>query len=93
MRWGAPVDGKGPIESEEFYNVERIAPGVMQRRNVDTPLQTGIVAIDAMIPIGRGQRELIIGDRQVGKTTIAVDTHHQPKRAGRILHLRCHRQA
>jgi F-type H+-transporting ATPase subunit alpha len=71
---GAPVDGKGAIEATEFYNIERIAPGVMARRNVDRPVQTGIVAIDAMIPIGRGQRELIIGDRQVGKTAVAIDT-------------------
>lgn len=71
---GNPVDGKGPIDYEEFYNIERIAPGVMERRNVDRPVQTGIMAIDAMIPIGRGQRELIIGDRQVGKTTVAIDT-------------------
>ena len=71
---GNPVDGKGPIESNEFYNVERIAPGVMERKGVDRPVQTGIMAIDAMIPIGRGQRELIIGDRQVGKTAVAIDT-------------------
>jgi F-type H+/Na+-transporting ATPase subunit alpha len=71
---GHPVDGKGPIESNEFYNVERIAPGVMERKGVDRPVQTGIMAIDAMIPIGRGQRELIIGDRQVGKTAVAIDT-------------------
>ena len=71
---GNPVDGKGPIAFEEYYPVERIAPGVMERRNVDTPLQTGIVAIDSMIPIGRGQRELVIGDRQIGKTAIAIDT-------------------
>jgi F-type H+/Na+-transporting ATPase subunit alpha len=71
---GNPVDGKGPIEADEFYNVERIAPGVRERRNVDQPVQTGILAIDSMIPIGRGQRELIIGDRQTGKTAIAVDT-------------------
>jgi len=70
---GNPVDGKGAISSSEFYNIERIAPGVMERKNVDRPVQTGIVAIDAMIPIGRGQRELIIGDRQTGKTTIAID--------------------
>lgn len=71
---GNPIDGKGPINSTEFYNVERIAPGVMERRNVDRPVQTGILAIDAMIPIGRGQRELIIGDRQIGKTAVAIDT-------------------
>lgn len=71
---GIPVDGKGPISSSEYYNIERIAPGVMARKNVSRPVQTGIVAIDSMIPIGRGQRELIIGDRQIGKTAIAVDT-------------------
>lgn len=71
---GAPLDGKGPIEATEYYNIERIAPGVMERRNVFRPVQTGIMAIDAMIPIGRGQRELIIGDRQVGKTAVAIDT-------------------
>ncbi len=71
---GQPVDGKGPIESKEFRNIERYAPGVVDRRSVKEPLQTGIKSIDAMIPIGRGQRELIIGDRQTGKTAIAVDT-------------------
>jgi F-type H+/Na+-transporting ATPase subunit alpha len=71
---GQPLDGKGPIVSDEFYNVERIAPGVMERRNVDRPVQTGMVAIDSMIPVGRGQRELIIGDRQIGKTALAIDT-------------------
>jgi F-type H+-transporting ATPase subunit alpha len=71
---GQPVDGKGPIEAETFYPVERIAPGIIKRQSVDQPLQTGILAIDAMIPIGRGQRELIIGDRATGKTTLAIDT-------------------
>ncbi len=71
---GRPVDGEGPIGSEDQRPVERIAPGVVKRQNVDTPVQTGIKAIDAMIPIGRGQRELIIGDRQTGKTAIALDT-------------------
>lgn len=71
---GNPIDGKGPITATEYYDVERIAPGVMDRRNVDSPVQTGIMAIDAMIPIGRGQRELIIGDRQIGKTAVAIDT-------------------
>lgn len=71
---GQPVDGKGPVEASEFYPVEKIAPGIIPRKSVDQPLQTGIMAIDAMIPIGRGQRELIIGDRQTGKTTIAIDT-------------------
>ncbi|MGB9783090.1 MAG: F0F1 ATP synthase subunit alpha [Moorellaceae bacterium] len=71
---GQPIDGKGPIETDRFRPVESPAPGVIYRRPVNTPLQTGIKAIDAMIPIGRGQRELIIGDRQTGKTAIAVDT-------------------
>ncbi|MBI3573409.1 MAG: F0F1 ATP synthase subunit alpha [Candidatus Kerfeldbacteria bacterium] len=71
---GQPVDGQGPVSTESFYPVERIAPGVITRQSVNRPLQTGIKSIDAMIPIGRGQRELIIGDRQTGKTAIAVDT-------------------
>jgi F-type H+-transporting ATPase subunit alpha len=71
---GQPIDGKGPIASTEFYPVERLAPGVIDRAPVKEPLQTGIKAIDGMIPIGRGQRELIIGDRQTGKTAIAIDT-------------------
>lgn len=71
---GQPIDGKGPIETTKFRRIERVAHGVIERKSVDTPLQTGIKAIDAMIPIGRGQRELIIGDRQTGKTAIAIDT-------------------
>jgi F-type H+-transporting ATPase subunit alpha len=71
---GQPVDGKGPIKESAFYPVEKIAPGIVRRRSVSQPVQTGIMAIDAMIPIGRGQRELIIGDRSTGKTTIGVDT-------------------
>jgi F-type H+-transporting ATPase subunit alpha len=71
---GSPVDGKGPIAASDRFNLERIAPGVVERRNVFRPVQTGVVAIDSMTPIGRGQRELIIGDRQTGKTAIAVDT-------------------
>lgn len=71
---GQPLDGKGPIESDKFRPIERIAPGVIKRKSVDTPLQTGLKAIDSMIPIGRGQRELIIGDRQTGKTALAIDT-------------------
>jgi F-type H+/Na+-transporting ATPase subunit alpha len=71
---GQPIDGKGPIKSDINYPVERIAPGIIKRRSVSVPVQTGILAIDAMIPIGRGQRELIIGDRATGKTTVAVDT-------------------
>src|SRR6202790_1952854 len=71
---GKPIDGKGPIEAKAYNQIERIAPGVVDRQPVKQPLQTGIKAIDAMIPIGRGQRELIIGDRQTGKTTVALDT-------------------
>ncbi len=71
---GQPIDGKGPIQASKFRKIERVASGVITRKSVDTPLQTGIKAIDAMIPIGRGQRELIIGDRQTGKTAIAIDT-------------------
>src|SRR5689334_1410135 len=71
---GEPIDGKGPIETKTTRPVERIAPGVIVRQPVNTPVQTGIIAIDAMIPIGRGQRELIIGDRQTGKTAVAIDT-------------------
>ncbi|MDD6797856.1 MAG: F0F1 ATP synthase subunit alpha [Clostridia bacterium] len=71
---GQPVDGKGPIETNKYRQIERVASGVITRKSVDTPLQTGIKAIDAMVPIGRGQRELIIGDRQTGKTAIAIDT-------------------
>ena len=71
---GQPIDGKGPIETNKFRKIERVASGVITRQSVDTPLQTGIKAIDSMVPIGRGQRELIIGDRQTGKTAIAIDT-------------------
>src|SRR4026207_694716 len=71
---GQPIDGKGPIKETAYYPVEKIAPGIIKRRPVSQPVQTGIMAIDAMIPIGRGQRELIIGDRSTGKTTIGVDT-------------------
>ncbi len=71
---GEPIDGKGPIEATEYRFIERKAPGIMARKSVHEPLQTGIKAIDALVPIGRGQRELIIGDRQTGKTTVAVDT-------------------
>lgn len=71
---GQPIDGKGPIETNKYRQIERVASGVISRKSVDTPLQTGIKAIDSMVPIGRGQRELIIGDRQTGKTSIAVDT-------------------
>jgi F-type H+-transporting ATPase subunit alpha len=71
---GQPLDGKGPIDAKEFYPVENIAFGIIERKSVSQPVQTGIMAVDAMIPIGRGQRELIIGDRATGKTTIAIDT-------------------
>ena len=71
---GRPLDGKGPIQETAFYPVEKIAPGIIKRQSVTQPLQTGIMSVDAMIPIGRGQRELIIGDRSTGKTTIGVDT-------------------
>lgn len=71
---GSPIDGKGPIDTNEFFPIESEAPGVCDRKSVTVPLQTGIMAIDAMFPIGRGQRELIIGDRQTGKTSIAIDT-------------------
>ncbi|MGH2582047.1 MAG: F0F1 ATP synthase subunit alpha, partial [Anaerolineales bacterium] len=71
---GEPVDGKGPIPFSQYRPIERIAPGVIQRKDVDTPVQTGIKAIDALTPVGRGQRELIIGDRQTGKTALAIDT-------------------
>ena len=81
---GQPIDGKGPIDTKEFLPVERIAPGVIDRMPVKEPLQTGIKAIDAMIPIGRGQRELIIGDRQTGKTAIALDTIINQKGQGVI---------
>src|ERR1700720_4289424 len=70
---GVPVDGKGPIATETFYPVEKIAPGIIKRKSVSQPVQTGIMAVDAMIPIGRGQRELIIRDRSTGKPTIAID--------------------
>ena len=71
---GQPIDGKGPLETKKYRQIERVASGVISRKSIDTPLQTGIKAIDAMVPIGRGQRELIIGDRQTGKTAIAIDT-------------------
>jgi F-type H+-transporting ATPase subunit alpha len=79
---GAPIDGKGPIETTEFRRIEMIAPGVVQRQPVNTPMYTGIKAIDAMTPIGRGQRELIIGDRQIGKTAICVDAIIRQKDTG-----------
>ncbi len=81
---GNPLDGKAPIVSSERYPVEKIAPGIIPRKSVDQPMQTGIMAIDAMIPIGRGQRELIIGDRATGKTTIAIDTIINQANANRV---------
>ncbi|MBX6753163.1 F0F1 ATP synthase subunit alpha [Thermorudis peleae] len=81
---GEPIDGKGPIQTDKYRPIERIAPGVVKRQNVNTALQTGIKAIDSMIPIGRGQRELIIGDRQTGKTAIAIDTIINQKGQGVI---------
>jgi len=71
---GEPIDGKGAIQSKAWYPVEKMAPGIIRRKSVNQPVQTGILPIDAMIPIGRGQRELIIGDRSTGKTTICIDT-------------------
>ncbi|HFD79703.1 MAG TPA: F0F1 ATP synthase subunit alpha [Gammaproteobacteria bacterium] len=79
---GAPIDGKGPIESEVSSPIEKIAPGVIQRKSVDQPVQTGLKSIDAMVPIGRGQRELIIGDRQTGKTAVAIDAIINQKGTG-----------
>ncbi len=79
---GAPIDGKGPIEAEASSPIEKIAPGVLWRKSVDQPLQTGIKALDAMVPVGRGQRELIIGDRQTGKTAVAIDTIINQKGSG-----------
>jgi F-type H+-transporting ATPase subunit alpha len=81
---GEPIDGKGPIATTGFRPIERIAPGVVERQDVDTPVQTGIKSIDSMIPIGRGQRELIIGDRQTGKTAVAIDTIINQKGKGMI---------
>src|SRR5206468_1330836 len=81
---GRPVDGKGPIQETAFYPVEKIAPGIIKRKSVSQPVQTGNMAIDAMIPIGRGQRELIIGDRSTGKTTIGVDTMINQARINKV---------
>ena len=79
---GNPLDGKGPIESNEMSPIEKIAPGVIQRQSVDEPVQTGLKSIDSMVPIGRGQRELIIGDRQTGKTAVAIDAIINQKGTG-----------
>ena len=76
---GAPIDGKGEIKADDYRPIEHKAPGVITRKEVNQPLQTGILAIDSMFPIGRGQRELIIGDRQTGKTALAVDTIPEPE--------------
>ena len=81
---GSPVDGKGPINAARTSPIEKVAPGVITRRSVSQPVQTGLKAIDAMVPIGRGQRELIIGDRQTGKTAIAIDTIINQKGTGVI---------
>ena len=81
---GNPIDGKGPIQATEFQRIEVIAPGVIARQSVNEPMYTGLKAIDAMTPVGRGQRELIIGDRQIGKTAIAVDTIINQKGSGNI---------
>ena len=81
---GQPIDGKGPIVTKQFSPIERLAPGVVDRQPVREPLQTGLKAIDAMVPIGRGQRELIIGDRQTGKTAVAIDTILNQKDTGVI---------
>ena len=88
---GQPIDGKGPIETDRYRQIERVASGVISRKSVDTPLQTGIKAIDSMVPIGRGQRELIIGDRQTGKTAIAIDTiiNQKGQNVKCIYHDRC----
>ena len=74
MRWALPIDDKGPIATTQTLPVERLAPGIIDRQGVREPMATGLKAIDAMIPIGRGQRELIIGDRQTGKTAVLLDT-------------------
>src|SRR5579864_4921123 len=81
---GQPLDDKGPIKEDTFYPVEKIAPGIIKRKSVSQPVQTGIMAIDAMIPIGRGQRELIIGDRSTGKTTIGVDAMINQARINKV---------
>ena len=82
MHLGNPIDGKGPIETTLTAPLEKVAPGVIARQSVDQPVQTGLKAIDSMVPIGRGQRELIIGDRQTGKTAIAIDAIINQKGTG-----------
>src|SRR5712671_4598805 len=81
---GQPIDGKGPVKSDVSYPVEKIAPGIIKRKSVSQPVRTGIMSVDAMIPIGRGQRELIIGDRSTGKTTIGVDTMINQARINKV---------
>ena len=88
---GAPIDGKGEISQEGYRPVENPAPGIIERKSVTVPLETGILSIDSMFPIGRGQRELIIGDRQTGKTSIAMEAILNQKGKRRDLYLRCHR--
>jgi F-type H+-transporting ATPase subunit alpha len=88
---GEPIDGKGPINAKLTDKIEKVAPGVIWRKSVSQPVQTGLKAIDSMVPVGRGQRELIIGDRQTGKTAVAVDTIINQKGQGHVLHLRRHR--
>ena len=88
---GAPIDGKGEIKADGYRPVENEAPGIVDRKSVSVPLETGILSIDSMFPIGRGQRELIIGDRQTGKTSIATDTDHQPEGKRCDLYLCSHR--
>ena len=88
---GQPIDGKGPVQTDAYRKIERVASGVITRKSVDTPLQTGIKAIDSMVPIGRGQRELIIGDRQTGKDGHRHRHHHQPEGPGRKVYLCRHR--
>ena len=85
---GQPIDGKGPVNAKLSAPIEKIAPGVIARKSVDQPMQTGLKSIDSMVPIGRGQRELIIGDRQTGKTAVAIDTIINQKRSEHDLHLR-----
>lgn len=87
---GQPIDGKGQIHNDKFRKIEKVASGVITRKSVNTQLQTGIKAIDSMVPIGRGQRELIIGDRQTGKTAIAIDTIINQKRPRSKMYLCCH---
>jgi F-type H+-transporting ATPase subunit alpha len=79
---GQPIDGKGPINAKQTDKIEKVAPGVIWRKSVSQPVQTGLKCVDSMVPVGRGQRELIIGDRQTGKTAVAIRRHHQPEGQG-----------